>query len=494
MILASMALRNLFRQKRRSFLLGGALAFSVFIIVVLNGLTGGIQSSVAKNSSDLVSGHIFFAEIEKDENGRLIQIIKNDESILKKIKEQGLKYTSLSRRTVASGTLMYWGESIMRVLYGVSWKEETILPKSLQCVVGSAGEMDGSTGILISTTLCESLGMIPKEELSPKEQEALKSTIRNELQQTDPDKKTDNRELTKRFNTALKEATGIRKQERKNALEKSLGETILVYLSTIYGQQNVGEFQIHGIFQAQFDIAAYVDREVLNELIDIDPGSYNFFGIFLENTSDLDMKTTRLYQAMKQSGDYDMYPIEQIMGRNSSQLTSDLMKENFTGSKVILTNLNNELGVLGRLDFFAYLGSIGLMLLLLPIIMVGIYNTYRIVVYERIREIGTMRALGTQKKQVRNLFLLEASFLSLGGLIAGCLVGVVVLLLIHLPEFTSVPSLTFFLDKGHLAFTIQPSILVTSLILVCGLTLLAAYFPARQAARLKPVQALRGIL
>jgi len=87
MILPKIALRNLSRQKRRSFLLGGALSFGMFILVVVNGLAGGLLSSIQKNFGDLISGHIFFLQIEKDENGRVINLTRDDSAFLEKMKE-----------------------------------------------------------------------------------------------------------------------------------------------------------------------------------------------------------------------------------------------------------------------------------------------------------------------------------------------------------------------------------------------------------------------
>ena len=64
-------------------------------------------------------------------------------------------------------------------------------------------------------------------------------------------------------------------------------------------------------------------------------------------------------------------------------------------------------------------------LILFTIVAVGITNTFRMVVYERTREIGTMRALGFQRSQTRLLFLVEALLLSLSGVTAGMILAVI---------------------------------------------------------------------
>ena len=90
MILPKIALRNLSRQKRRSILLAGALSFSMFVLVVVNGVTGGLVANLQRNFADFVAGHIFFVQIDRSEEGRVIELIKDDAALLKALDETGL--------------------------------------------------------------------------------------------------------------------------------------------------------------------------------------------------------------------------------------------------------------------------------------------------------------------------------------------------------------------------------------------------------------------
>jgi putative ABC transport system permease protein len=124
--------------------------------------------------------------------------------------------------------------------------------------------------------------------------------------------------------------------------------------------------------------------------------------------------------------------------------------------------------------------------------MVGILNTFRIIMYERTREIGTMRALGMQRKGVRKLFLMEAFFLSLGGTIAGFIFAGIVMTILSLINFGMDSPMFLLLNNGHLSFSLAPLQIMRNILLVSGLTLLAAFFPARKAAKLKPSDSLRA--
>lgn len=102
-----------------------------------------------------------------------------------------------------------------------------------------------------------------------------------------------------------------------------------------------------------------------------------------------------------------------------------------------------------------------------------------------------MRALGTQRSQIRNLFLLEASFLAVGGTIPGALLGILTLKLVGLAKLDSITELSLFLDNGRIGSSVSPALLVGSILTVVIFTLLAAMLPARKASRMLPAQALR---
>ena len=72
------ALRNLTRQKKRTILLAGAIAFGILIVTLINGFTGSFVMNVGENFSNILAGHIFVEGKEKLSNGRVISIIRDD--------------------------------------------------------------------------------------------------------------------------------------------------------------------------------------------------------------------------------------------------------------------------------------------------------------------------------------------------------------------------------------------------------------------------------
>jgi putative ABC transport system permease protein len=109
----------------------------------------------------------------------------------------------------------------------------------------------------------------------------------------------------------------------------------------------------------------------------------------------------------------------------------------------------------------------------------GIVNTLALSTYERTRELGMMRAIGTSRRQVRSIVRQEAVITSLIGAVLGVVLGVLFALLISRP----------LADEGFtLTFPIGTLILLLVLAAVFGV--IAAIGPARRAARLDVLRAL----
>ncbi len=64
-------------------------------------------------------------------------------------------------------------------------------------------------------------------------------------------------------------------------------------------------------------------------------------------------------------------------------------------------------------------------LMLIAVVLVSIMNVMIMAVYERIREIGTIAAIGTLPGKIRSMFVLEGLFLGTVGAVAGVLIGLI---------------------------------------------------------------------
>jgi putative ABC transport system permease protein len=110
----------------------------------------------------------------------------------------------------------------------------------------------------------------------------------------------------------------------------------------------------------------------------------------------------------------------------------------------------------------------------------GIVNTLILSIYERTRELGMMRAIGTSRRQVRQMIRYESLITALIGGILGLIVGVVGAILV----------ITLALSGSGYVLSVPYGTLVVLLFVAALAGLLAAQLPARRAARLDMLQAL----
>jgi putative ABC transport system permease protein len=140
-----------------------------------------------------------------------------------------------------------------------------------------------------------------------------------------------------------------------------------------------------------------------------------------------------------------------------------------------------------------FLPGIGLGVILL-VIAAGIANALLISLLERTKEIGTLLALGTKRREVLGLFLLETGVLS--GIAAGLGVfagGGVVFWLSKVGVAAPVEAMEFVFGGPRLYFVFSLPVLAVSFTAIVLFSLAVAVFPARRAAALTPVEALREV-
>jgi putative ABC transport system permease protein len=131
--------------------------------------------------------------------------------------------------------------------------------------------------------------------------------------------------------------------------------------------------------------------------------------------------------------------------------------------------------------------AIGVIALLVGIFIV--YNAVAISVVERTKVIGTLRALGATSRQIQGLLLAEWLVIGLVGSVAGVVIGI--LLARGLVRFAANTINTLMLVIDVREIPIDPVIVSTGLALGVAASLVAAYYPARQAMQTTPVEILR---
>ena len=126
-----------------------------------------------------------------------------------------------------------------------------------------------------------------------------------------------------------------------------------------------------------------------------------------------------------------------------------------------------------------------ILFLSLLVCVVGIVNTQLMAVADRFREIGTMKCLGALDRFILKLFLIEATLQGFIGAALGALTGAGIALCGSLLKFGTL-AITY-ATLNNIFITIASSIL-----LGCFLSILGVLYPALLAARMQPVEAMKG--
>jgi putative ABC transport system permease protein len=186
----------------------------------------------------------------------------------------------------------------------------------------------------------------------------------------------------------------------------------------------------------------------------------------------------------KETSDYQKYALATVEAKDSSQtdaVKAAIEKQGYTAKtakdlqNLLFTIVNVLQGIVGGFGVLALITSI-----------FGIINTQYISVLERTQQIGLMKALGMRRRDVSRLFRFEAAWIGfLGGVIGSGLA--------YLIGTLANPTISEKLGIGketHLLI-FQPAPIVGLIVLLILIAIGAGALPARKAAKLDPVEALR---
>lgn len=432
----SLAFRNLSRQKKRSFLLGGAVAFGFFVVTLIDSLTAGLLVNMSNQFANMFGGHILIGGTYKNEDGTKEDVVKDEAFLNKMLQESGIKYKYICRRSVSSGTLIFDGRKTMMNVFGVDLEKEVFLPETMNLVEGSFDNLKNTqNGIIVG------------------------------------------------------EATA-------KALKVETGDTIIFQTETATGQATFGEFLIAGISKDSSlmgSISCYSNMSFLNELLCIAPEEFYMYNIMLNDQSIQDQAAQLIEDTIRKNDGF-VTSRQQAIADSPNNIATALNKQQkdaeWTGTMYQVTSLNDQMPQLKQILGVMQGVSTGILAVLFLVVMIGISNTFRMIIYERIREIGTMRAVGMHRNKIGRVFIWEAVLIAVLGAAIGLVLAIVTMSVLGLFYFSN-PQLSLFLNNGHWSYILAPTSIILKFLLVSLLTVLAMLGSANRASRLNPAEALR---
>lgn len=151
----------------------------------------------------------------------------------------------------------------------------------------------------------------------------------------------------------------------------------------------------------------------------------------------------------------------------------------------------DELAIYYRKVVSLYRGFFGVIEIIIGIVVLfSVANTMTMSVYERIREIGTLRAIGANRFGIMRLFLTEGLLLGIMGGLLGILTGIGAALLINALGGLTMPAPPG-MSRGYLSeVLIVPSVLFYSFLLTVAVAVFSSIWPAWKASQVNVVEAL----
>jgi putative ABC transport system permease protein len=424
------AFLSLLEHRRRAFFLGAAVAAVTALLVLLNGLSAGIRSTLIDTATTLSTGHLNVGGFYKVTSGQAGPVVVDYEKVLETV-------------TKALPELDFTVER------GRGWGK----------VVSDSGALQAGIG-----------------GIDIQREGAFKSVLRIQSGNID--------ELAQPNTILLFEA-----QVKK--LKVKVGDAITISAQTTRGVANTIDCRVVAVAEdvgllSQWNV--FVSNDSLRALYQLRPGVTGAIQIHLKPKyqNDLAPLAARLRASLEKAGYRLMAPDPRPFWMKFESVT----REDWTGQKLDVTSWEDELSfMMWTLSALNGISAV-LMVILIAIVITGIMNTMWIAIRERTREIGTLRAIGMQRGSVVRMFLWESFLLGVFGAIAGAVVGAMTAGVLNAANIHVPLSVQLFLMSDTLKLSVLPSALGGAIALISIVTGLAALYPALRAARLKPVDAM----
>ena len=424
------AVMNILEHGRRTLFLGGAIAVVTALFVLLGALSNGIQHTLVDTATTLSSGHLNVGGFYKITAGQAAPIVADFPKLRALVTDTVPELDFMVVRGRGWGKLVSDQASMQVGMAGIDIAQEADLKSVLKIIHGDIDDLAQPNTILVFEAQAEKLGV-------------------------------------------------------------QVGDALTISAQTSRGVANTLDCRVVAIAQdvgllSQWSV--FVPNAALRAIYQLNDRTTGALQLHLKprHTDDLTSIAARLRKSLEDAG----YRLMEPDPRAFFMKFQTVSRESWTGQKLDVTTWQDELSFM-MWTMNALQGLSGLLLvILIAIVVTGIMNTLWIAIRERTREIGTLRAIGMPRWGVTRMFLIETTLLGLLGASAGIALGSGIALLLNAAHIHVPLSVQLFLMRDTVVLVLEPSALLSAIVMITFVTGAAALYPSLRAARLKPVDAM----
>ena len=255
-----------------------------------------------------------------------------------------------------------------------------------------------------------------------------------------------------------------------------VGDTIVLVATNRDGSVNGKTFTVRGIMEnisGPSGRDGYIHIDDARSLLRLTQPEISEIAIRLKDPAQLDQMYAQLSQELTGTTDKDKKPAPDMAKKGGG---SGLEVHTWAA----LSPFSNIANMIDLLTIF-------IKIMLISIVLISVMNVMMMAVYERIREIGMISAIGTPPGRILSLFLTEGLLLGLGGTALGTAISLAVIYALNVWKIT----FNFGMQQG---LVLSPAIGARDVVTIAGMVvvmaLLASLQPAWKASRMDPVRAL----
>ena len=423
------AIRNLIQHRKRSLLLGGAIAGVTMLLVFLICLSSGVRKAMFEAATTIQTGHINVAGFYKVTKGRSAPVVTGYKEVIEVIKKALPDIEYIVPRGRGWAKVVSDTASVQVGITGIDINSEPFFKRIIIPVSGDFKSLNEPNTILIFESHAKKLNVKTGDSL------VISSLMPN-----------------------------------------GTNNTIDVRVAAI--AQDVGMFSVFSVF---------IPEQSINQLYQINEKTTGAIHLYIKNLKYLSRDMDILRKALSQAG----YSLMDSDPRAFWFKFDAVNREDWKGQKLDLTTWEEEISfikwTITAIDGLTYT----LTGILLVIIVIGIMNSMWIAINERTRETGTLRAIGMQRRRVMLMFVIEAFTLSAISTLAGAIIGLLLAGITHMAHIHIPAGAQMFLMANTLKFSFSFLRIMNGILLIITATTLISLIPSMRAARLKPVTAMQ---